>query len=107
MVFARDDVAGRDVFVSYALCPLPNIPGAHHVDTATWYPAEPNKLNVRNLCGQCAGLPCAAQCLVLIPAVFSKQSQMSVDQPDFAPPTVAGPQRLVLTLNNQLMGTEQ
>jgi hypothetical protein len=50
MVYARE--AGvKDVFVSYALVPLPNLPGAHTLSVRTWYPTESDKVNVRNVFG--------------------------------------------------------
>lgn len=52
MVYARDDVANKDLFVSYGLCPLPNSPGLHHVTCRTWYAVESNQVNGRNLFGE-------------------------------------------------------
>ncbi len=52
MVYSRDDAARKDTFLSYALCPLPNTPGPHHLTLRTWYPVEAHKLNSRNVFGE-------------------------------------------------------
>eukprot|EP00983_Pelagomonas_calceolata_P112079 1159846-Pelagomonas_calceolata.AAC.24 len=53
MVYERDEMSDRDVFVSYAICPLPTTAGMHHVSTRTWYPVEPGMAAPRNLFGMC------------------------------------------------------
>ena len=54
MVYARDESAGRDSFVSYALVNLPTQPGTHHLSCHTWFAVESNRALGRSFFGETA-----------------------------------------------------
>eukprot|EP00198_Chlamydomonas_reinhardtii_P009250 XP_001698587.1 predicted protein [Chlamydomonas reinhardtii] len=56
MVYARDESAGRDSFVSYALVNLPTQPGTHHLSCHTWFAVESNRALGRSFFGWHTGL---------------------------------------------------
>ncbi|KAG2449404.1 hypothetical protein HYH02_005553 [Chlamydomonas schloesseri] len=56
MVYARDESANRDSFVSYALVNLPTQPGTHHLSCHTWFAVESNRALGRSFFGWHTGL---------------------------------------------------